>query len=225
MARQSGGRRRGFRYWGWLWRGLAWPLGLIAAAWSLGVRRTARVRCDDGRGGPIGPAIYVNWHRHVPYLAIEHGAQRRWQLMSPAPYMEPIVVWHRLMGLRSVRVPPGRHMREGFAALGALLREGVSVVLAVDGPAGPARRVKAGCVELAQLAAVPIIPVSYASRPSLQCSWRWDRALFVLPFDEIQVCYGAPIRVETADDPSAILGRIGTALDELECQAQALLAS
>jgi len=138
--------------------------------------------------------------------------------------MEPIVVWHRLMGLRSARVQPGQHMREGFAALGTLLREGVSVVLAVDGPAGPARRVKAGCVELAQLAAVPIIPVGYASRPSLQCTWRWDRSLFVLPFDEIQVCYGAPIRVETLDDPSAILKQIGTALDELECQAQSLLA-
>jgi lysophospholipid acyltransferase (LPLAT)-like uncharacterized protein len=198
------------------WTLVAWPIGtaLAIGAWLIGWTAGIDVRGDDYKG----PAVYVNWHRHLPLLIVHHGSARRWMMVSGAPYMAPIASWCRLAGLRLVRGATGAGGKQGFAQLDSLLQRGDSVVLAVDGPAGPAFKVKPGCVELARQRGVPIIAVGYGCRRGHTVGGRWDRSLLGLPFDHVKLDYGPPIYVDPSEPTLAACERVGAMLERLESE-------
>jgi len=150
----------------------------------------------------------------VPFLCVHHGQHRRWLLMSSAPYLEPIVQWCLWMGLTVVRGAPGERSRESLVHLIEALKCGKSVVLAADGPAGPAFQVKPGCIELARAAGAPIIPVAYRSRRGKSNLKRWDQLYRVRKFDQIEVWYGTPIVLDPSEPDAAALERVQKGLME-----------
>jgi lysophospholipid acyltransferase (LPLAT)-like uncharacterized protein len=72
-------------------------------------------------------------------------------------------------------------------ALEQALRDGGSVELAVDGPAGPLQVAKPGCVALAAATGVPLVGVRYEGSMQFVTPGRWDRQLLVLPFSRVRV--------------------------------------
>ena len=73
------------------------------------------------------------------------------------------------------------------------MKEGVSPVIAADGPKGPRYVFKPGALLLAQLSQRPILPMSYcASR-----AWRisWDRFVIPKPFARVVIALGEPVFV------------------------------
>ncbi|MFN7131124.1 MAG: lysophospholipid acyltransferase family protein [Myxococcales bacterium] len=192
---------------------LAWPVALVLRLYGLLVRASCRLVVEGGE--PPGPAVYVNWHRHLPYLVAHHGAARRWMMVSGAAYMAPIAAWCRVEGLHLVRGASGEGGRRALAALEEALRRGESVVLAVDGPAGPAFVAKPGCVELARRAGVPLVPVAVTATRALAPKGRWDGMAIPLPFGTIRLAVGAPVDCTTGG-VEALCGRVAAALDALE---------
>jgi lysophospholipid acyltransferase (LPLAT)-like uncharacterized protein len=161
-----------------------------------------------------GPAVYVNWHRYVPFLCIHHGQYRRWLLMSSAPYLQPVDLWCRWLGLTVIRGAPGERSRESLVHLVEALKDGNAVALAGDGPAGPAFCVKPGCVDLALAAQVPVIPVAYRSQKGKANVKRWDHWYQVRKFDRIEVWYGTPIFLDPAVSVDVSLERVQKGLLE-----------
>ena len=83
-------------------------------------------------------------------------------------------------------------------------KEGVSPVITVDGPKGPAEVVKIGAVLLARLTGAPMIPMAYAA--SSAKLWNsWDRFMLPRPGARIVIVVGEPLRVPP-----------GTPIDDLE---------
>ncbi|MEE8417949.1 MAG: hypothetical protein V3S06_04725, partial [candidate division Zixibacteria bacterium] len=68
------------------------------------------------------------------------------------------------------------------------------LALTVDGPRGPAEKVKHGAISLASNGRLPIVPITYtASR-----AWRlksWDRFIIPKPFSVVTVVYGKHISI------------------------------
>ncbi len=178
------------------WGLAAWPLGLLLRLFTEVVERTSRVSVTGTGAVYAGPALYVNWHRYLPYLGIHHGKARRWLMVSRDAYMAPIVRWNELHGVRVIRGGSGDGGQRALETMVARLEAGDSAFLAVDGPAGPALRVKRGCVEMARAAGVPVIPVGYACRRGRFSARRWDHWLLMRPFDSISVVYGTPLFFE-----------------------------
>jgi len=175
------------------WTLSAWPVGLFLRLCTGFADWTSHVRVEGEGATYSGPALYVNWHRYLPYLGVHHGKARRWLMVSRDAYMAPIVRWTQLHGVRIIRGGSGDG---GQAALGEMverLRAQDSAFLAVDEPKGPALRVKRGCVEMARVAQVPLIPVGYRCRRGRFNTRRWDHWLMPRPFDSISVVYGAPL--------------------------------
>ena len=77
--------------------------------------------------------------------------------------------------------------------IGEVSRGAVGVHL-VDGPRGPARRVKPGLVLLARRAGAAIIPVYPASRRRWEAR-SWDRFQVPLPFTRVLIRIDPPIEV------------------------------
>jgi lysophospholipid acyltransferase (LPLAT)-like uncharacterized protein len=200
----------------WFWRMLSPPVAVYMFADAKLALLTSNIT-EQGQGaGYSGAAVYVNWHKYVPFLCVHHGQHRRWMLMSSAPYMEPVALWCTWMGLTVVRGAPGERSRESLRHLVEALKRGQSVVLAADGPAGPGFQVKPGCIDLARAAEVPIIPVAYSSKRGRSNAKRWDRLYQVRKFDQIDVSYGTPIFLDPSATDAGALRRVQSGLDEFE---------
>lgn len=108
----------------------------------------------------------------------------------------------------------GSSRRGGAAALRAMGRElaqGACVGITPDGPKGPRMRVKPGVIKAAQLAGVPIVPVSASGHPA-RLLRSWDRFLLMLPFGRARVIWGEPLTVPRR----ATEVQLRTLADELE---------
>jgi lysophospholipid acyltransferase (LPLAT)-like uncharacterized protein len=195
-----------------LWALAAWPLALGLRLLTAVVEWTSRVSVEGPGAAYPGAALYVNWHRYLPYLGIHHGKARRWLMVSRDAYMAPIVLWNQLHGVRIIRGGSGDGGQEAMKEMVARLMEGASAFLAVDGPSGPALRAKRGCVEMARMARVPLIPVGYASKRGHFSARRWDHWLFMRPFDTLSVVYGTPLFFEADEALPTALDRVAQGL-------------
>jgi lysophospholipid acyltransferase (LPLAT)-like uncharacterized protein len=199
----------------WFWRIITPPVAAILLIQSKLELHTSLISIQGPGADYFGPAVYVNWHQHLPFLCVHHGQHRRWLLMSSAPYMEPIARWCSWLGLTVVRGAPGERSRESLTVLVEALKRGDSVFLAVDGPAGPPFQAKPGCVDLARVAGVPIIPVAYRSSKGRSNQRRWDQLYTVGKFDRIHVRYGKPVFLDSSELDSTALARVQRGLAEL----------
>lgn len=128
--------------------------------------------------------------------------------MSPAPYMAPIAAWARLLGVRLVRGTSGAGGQEALEELAQKVRDGDSVLLAVDGPRGPAFVAKSGCARLADETGASLWAIGYKASRSAEFP-TWDRQLWPLPFSRVEV---AVVPVDSAA-PDKLLLSAQRALD------------
>lgn len=175
-----------------VWAALEVPLASMMFVTAKLVHGSSRVSVEGAC--PDRPSIFVNFHHHQPLMQLVHGPHRRWMMVSRAPPSRSIVRYTQWMGMGVARGSSGGGGRAALAQLAQALRGGASVSIAVDGPAGPAYKVKRGCVDLAQETGAPIVPVAYDCARGVQ-TWRWDRALIPTPFDRIVVRYGPALDV------------------------------
>jgi lysophospholipid acyltransferase (LPLAT)-like uncharacterized protein len=152
--------------------------------------------------------IPVYWHQHqlfcAKYLFDQRGAGvKLGVLISPSVDGEFGALIVRNLGGEVIR---GSSSHTGARALRdfyqALVHEGISPVIAPDGPRGPPWKFKPGALLLAQLSQRPIIPLSYiASR-----AWKvgWDH--FVIPkfAARVVIAIGEPVYVPKGLDAAAL---------------------
>jgi lysophospholipid acyltransferase (LPLAT)-like uncharacterized protein len=144
-------------------------------------------------------------------LSLWHGELVALSLLHRGVGLRPLISWSEdgarlsallaAWGFAPIR---GGSSKGGAAALRSAARalgEGARVVLAVDGPRGPAGVPKPGAAALGHFA--PLWAVRCAARPAVRLP-TWDRQLIPLPFARLTVDY---IAVE--GDLAAALGPVG----------------
>jgi len=139
------------------------------------------------------PAVFAFWHGRLLMMPTACPPKRKMQvLISTHRDGEMIARTMHHFGFGTVR---GSTTRGGItAAMNAVkaLQAGENVSITPDGPRGPAMRVQPGILSIAQLAGVPVIPVTYAST----CHKRmhsWDRFMVALPFGSLYYKVGVPL--------------------------------
>jgi lysophospholipid acyltransferase (LPLAT)-like uncharacterized protein len=194
----------------WLYR-LAAPivLGLMRTLW--GWCKVIKVIGHEHIDAALARApsfIPVYWHQHQlfcgKYLLGQRAAGVRiGVLVSPSVDGEFGAMLVRKLGCEVIR---GSSTHTGARALRdfyqALVHEGISPVIAPDGPRGPPWKFKPGALLLAQLSQRPIIPMSYCASRAWKISW--DR--FVIPkiAARVVVAVGEPVYVPKGLDAAAL---------------------
>jgi len=100
----------------------------------------------------------------------------------------------------------GSTNRGGSSALREILKrlkEGGCVGITPDGPRGPAMTVSIGIVNIARLAGVPIVPVTYATSRRRELA-SWDRFHLALPFGRGVFLFGEPIEIDAELDEAGL---------------------
>ncbi len=175
------------------------------------------------RLSPTGTFVVCHWHQSLLNVLGPHHHMRVATLASRSRDGEITARYLETIGLRVVRGSSSRGGIDGAKELMRALTEGYHVVLNLDGPRGPFKRVKAGAVEIARRFGVPLVPI--AARASCEFSFKrsWDRFRVPLPGSSVAICYGAPILYPT-DPPAGVTLRarqraLAGVLHDLEADA------
>jgi lysophospholipid acyltransferase (LPLAT)-like uncharacterized protein len=120
----------------------------------------------------------------------------------------------RKFGYDIVRGSTRRGFTSGTLAMHDKLVTGREVALAVDGPKGPAFRVKPGVVYLAQKTGALVVPVRVVVRRCIELH-NWDRYRLPLPFSAAEIRYGEPMAVGPGDSIHRATADLEHAMREL----------
>jgi hypothetical protein len=164
--------------------------GLIAT-WSL---RFLNPRVRDRYIAPARPFVAVLWHQYF-LLSLECIADRKVVLMSSRSRDGELSArLFRRLGHRVVRGSSSAGGARALLGLTRLVRDGYGAVMIADGPRGPARVAKLGCILAAGRSGAPLIPVGCALAPAV-CLRNWDRTALPIFYSRIAIGYGDPLHV------------------------------
>jgi lysophospholipid acyltransferase (LPLAT)-like uncharacterized protein len=194
----------------WLYK-LAAPIAVALMRAVIGWCRTPRIIGAEHITAALArfPSfIPVYWHQHqlfcAKYLFDQLGAGvKLGVLISPSVDGEFGALIVRNLGGEVIR---GSSSHTGARALRdfyqALVHDGISPVIAPDGPRGPPWKFKPGALLLAQLSQRPIIPLSYVASRAWKISW--DH--FVIPKlgARVVIAIGEPVYVPKGLDAAAL---------------------
>ena len=216
------------------------PLGAAAVSLVItGYIRAARatgkfqLRCDPQAAELIRartPVIGAFWHGRMMMIQpawaslVRHltltSPLRPWVVTSSHADGRLIATVCERLGLGVVSGSTKRAGGLGLLRAGfEVLKSGEILVITPDGPRGPRRRAKNGTVHLAMRAAVPIIPVTFASRRQWVLS-SWDCLVMPSIFDHGILAFGQPLRfgkeTEISVAPSELERALNGLTDEVE---------
>ena len=182
--------------------GFAW--GRLVGRYSLYALRPERMLITGFEHmGAHAPCIFVGWHQtNLAALAYHRHMWDHPCFTFVPPGLEGAVVrgWMTIYGQTPALLPKD-HTGNPQAALKQMaraLRDGLDVVVALDGPHGPAEVVRPGALWLARLSGRPMVPGGFAAWPSVHYP-RWDQHLIPLPGARLSVVIGEPLSLGRAE--------------------------
>jgi lysophospholipid acyltransferase (LPLAT)-like uncharacterized protein len=216
---------------------LDWPNDRLAYLWGRTIARycriavsRSRIRIVDEPHYPNYPSIFVGWHAtNVIAMALHCTHRPGARGISFAPTGRTGVViqgWlDGIGGIEAVHLPFGdaTATRPALRSVSLAVREGAYVVVAVDGPHGPAGVVRPGALWLARHTGVPIVPIGFAAWPAVRVP-RWDRLIVPLPGADVVAVFGKPTRIERGAPVDGVMADyLGCLLDTVTERAWSIV--
>lgn len=200
---------------------------LVLALWS----RSTRFRVHGGEAffklrEDRRPVVLAVWHGK---LFLTPWFLRRFDLVPlVSPSRDGELITRIVLGWK-YRVIRGSGSHPVLKAWGELLRElksGGGVIMVADGPRGPARVLKPGCVRLAQETGAVLVPFTISARKK-KILRSWDSFMVTRPFGRATVVFGEPLTIPPGlrgDALEAERARVEAALRRLDEDADRLSA-
>jgi lysophospholipid acyltransferase (LPLAT)-like uncharacterized protein len=140
------------------------------------------------------PVIFLVWHGKifiVPYFFRRRGIM---PLISPSRDGE---IPARIMdgwGYKILRGSGSHVVKEAWLEMKKELQSGGEVIIVPDGPRGPDRKLKLGCIKLAAETGAALVPFSFSTSRKKDLK-SWDRFLMFYPFSKVVAVYGKPLEI------------------------------
>jgi len=148
--------------------------------------------------------IYALWHGHALGLAMF--AMDRGIVVLVSRYRDGEIAARILkhLGFEVVRgsTEEGKAYKGGRTAvkkLMELLQQGKNIAITIDGPKGPAFKVKKGVIYLAQKTGSPILPVVVSFERYKRIN-SWDKLIIPLPFTKGEIRLGQEVKISQSED-------------------------
>jgi lysophospholipid acyltransferase (LPLAT)-like uncharacterized protein len=162
-----------------------------------------------------GQVLFCFWHSRLLGLCYTHRNRNIGIMVSKSFDGEWISRVVQKLGYRVFR---GSASRDGARALLEMMNNKAGdLALTVDGPRGPAQKVKPGAVTLAAHSGLPIVPITYVAEKAW-CLNSWDRFVLPRPFSKITVRYGRMIRIAPdikGDQIDNVIEKIENGINEI----------
>lgn len=159
----------------------------------------ARIACYDPLMDPAvdgfrGPAIYVVWHEYLALPPCNRRGCDVTMLLSQHRDAHWLSEMISQFGFKTVR---GSTSRGGVKAILQITREfrGTSLVITPDGPRGPRRELSSGCIYIAGLLGIPIVPLGCGFDRPIRNSRSWDKFAIPRPSSRARIVLGPGISI------------------------------
>jgi lysophospholipid acyltransferase (LPLAT)-like uncharacterized protein len=150
------------------------------------------------------PFIGAFWHGRMMMIPLGWGRMASMHMLISAHRDGRIIA--DAVAYFGIKTIAGSTQRGGSAALRMMLKrltDGDCVAITPDGPRGPAMRASIGIVNVARLAQVPIVPITFAtSRRRIAATW--DQFYIALPFGRGIFLWGEPIEIAAELDEAGL---------------------
>ncbi len=200
---------------------------VVLALWS----RSTRFRVHGGEAfrrlrEERRPVVLAVWHGK---LFLTPWFLRRFDLVPlVSPSRDGELITRVVLGwkYRIVRGSGSHPVAKAWQELLRELRSGGGVIMVADGPRGPARVLKPGCVRLAQETGAALVPFTISARKK-KILRSWDGFMVTRPFGRATVVFGEPLTILPGlrgDALEAERARVEAALLRLDKEADGLSA-
>lgn len=145
------------------------------------------------------PAVFAFWHGRMLLMPMIHPPKRKMQVLISAHRDGEMIA--RTMHRFGFGTPRGSSTRGGMSAAMMSVKAiqgGDNVSITPDGPKGPYMKAQPGLLSIAQMAGVPVIPVTYSSSLCKRMK-TWDHFMVPLPFGKVYYSVGAPMMNATTE--------------------------
>lgn len=144
-------------------------------------------------------AVVATWHRHVIFTYFYFCKLRNLLIMgSKSKDAEFAIRMGRRFGLKFIRGSSSRGGEDALNGMIAYLSHGPGGKLCstpVDGPRGPARKVKTGMLTLAKETGACFIPMACSGNRVITIHRAWDRTIIPLPFSRVVFDFHPPLKI------------------------------
>lgn len=173
--------------------------------------------------------IFAIWHQNLFPGILAQTGHPYIVIVSKSKDAEPVAYTCKNLGHHVVR---GSSKRAGVDKGGAFAKEemieflgkGFPGAVTVDGPKGPALKVKPGIIDMAKQSNSLLIPYIVFSSSYWEFK-SWDKFRLPKPYAKLLVCYGDPIHVDVnCTDYLEAQSKLEVALNELTIQSEKSLA-
>ena len=147
--------------------------------------------------------VHIIWHGKIFMVPYFYRKRNIMPLVSPSQDGE---IAARVMdgwGYKILRGSGSHFMKDAWLAMIEELKAGGEVIIIPDGPKGPDRKLKMGCVRLAADTGAAILPFSFTTNKK-KILKSWDRFLMFPPFARVLCAYGEPIDVPPGLDAAGL---------------------
>ncbi len=188
-----------------VWERLRWKIvgilgRLVLRVWTKTCRITVIGEDDYRRAKDAGRAvILLIWHGRLMLAPYFFRNRRISALVSPSRDGEIIAQIALGWRFRVIRGSGSHSIVRAWLEMKQDLRKGAELIIVPDGPRGPDRELKPGCLKLAQESGAVLVPWSFSARHK-KFLRSWDRFLLYCPFSSIVAIYGKPMGVSSALD-------------------------
>jgi lysophospholipid acyltransferase (LPLAT)-like uncharacterized protein len=205
-------------------------IGLIGATWRIEI--TAGASHLDELLATRQPTVIGFWHDRLPVLA--YFVQRRMlrrgyrvvSFVSRSRDGEIGAKLSKMWGADTVRGSASSGGTSGLRGMyRAVVKDGSSPVIALDGPTGPRHRAKRGAIALARICRIRVLPMASATDRFWQLR-SWDRMTVPKPFARVKVTIGEPIpapETDSSEKQDEACSRLERILHELQVSAESEL--
>ncbi len=154
--------------------------------------------------GPTGePLLFALWHGSCFPILSYWRDRGMCVVTSRSTDGQALARMLRGLGFTTVHGSSSRGGTRALIDLTRVVRGGADAAIAVDGPRGPAEKVKPGIILLAKLTGRPIIPLASTSKRFYRFQ-SWDRVRLPFPFTKAVIIGGDPIHVPADADHELI---------------------
>lgn len=167
--------------------------------------------------------IYILWHGRIIIPIFVHRNKGIRPLVSLSKDGEFTSITLKGFGYEPIRGSSSKGGKEAFHKMKEAL-ETSEVAIIPDGPRGPGRVLKEGCIYLAQQTGAVIIPISFSCKKRKFLKG-WDKHLIFPPFTQCLMLYGKPIKIPenlTKEELEIAIKDVERRLIELDQEADRL---
>ena len=142
------------------------------------------------------PVIFLIWHGRIFIVPYFFRRRRIMPLISPSEDGEIAAQIMERWGYKILRGSSSHAIIRAWNQMKEELNQGGELIIVPDGPRGPNRKLKPGCIKLAQETGAYLIPFAFsASRKKFLKSW--DSFLIFYPFSKVVALYGQPYSINS----------------------------